>query len=865
MNVVIVESPAKAKTINKYLGSNYTVLASYGHVRDLPSKDGSVDPDKDFAMKWATDSKSNKRLADIASAVKSSDKLFLATDPDREGEAIAWHVLEILKKKKVLEGVDVKRVAFNEITKSAILKAMAEPRDLDQDMVDAYLARRALDYLVGFTLSPVLWRKLPGSRSAGRVQSVALRLVCEREMEIEAFNSEEYWSIPADFKGDAGKSFEAKMTVLDGDKLKKMSIQNADQADGAKKKAEATTYTIQSIEKKPKQRRPYAPFTTSTLQQEASRKLGFNAQRTMSVAQSLYEGKNIGGETVGLITYMRTDGVSMAMEAVHGCRKMIEDSWGDEYRPEKPNFYKNKSKNAQEAHEAVRPTDMFRRPSSVKSVLDQDEQKLYDLIWKRAVSSQMSNARMEQTSIEIAGSDGKTGFRASGSVQMFDGFLKLYQEGRQEDLDKDGDTRLPQVKEGESLSLEAVRPNQHFTEPPARFSEASLVKKLEELGIGRPSTYASILTTLRERNYVRMERNRFIPEDRGKLVTAFLENFFQKYVEYDFTANLEEQLDGVSEGKVEWKKVLHDFWGDFFEKTEEVLGVRTSVVLESLNEYMGPYIFKEREDGQDPRKCNSCDDGRYSLKVGRYGAFIGCSNYPECNFTRQIGESLEAKAEDDGPKVLGTWPENGEDITIRDGRFGPYIQVGEMVKGGEKPKRGPIPRDMSPADIDYEKALQLLSLPRPVGNHPETGEPIIANIGRYGPYLQHEKKYAKLSSTEEVFNTGLNRAVTLLAEAKGKSSGGSEPIKDLGKHPEDGEPIKVMGGRYGPYVKHGKTNATLPRGTAPENVTLEEAVEMIKAKVAKGPAKKKGKAAPKKKPAAKKKKAPAKKKAAAKK
>lgn len=853
MNIVIVESPAKAKTINKYLGSDYKVLASYGHIRDLPSKDGSVDPENDFAMVWEADSKSKKRISDIASSVKGSDKLFLATDPDREGEAISWHVLDVLKKRRVLKDVEIKRVAFNEITKSAILDAMAHPRDINQELVDAYLARRALDYLVGFTLSPVLWRKLPGSRSAGRVQSVALRLIVQRENEINDFISEEYWSIKADMLSERKEPFEARLTRLDGEKLDKMSLTNEADAMRANELIKTSDFSISSIEKKPTTRRAQPPFTTSTLQQEASRKLGFNASRTMQVAQSLYEGKNLGGETVGLITYMRTDGVQMSKEAVFSARHVIEENWGKNYVPEKPVFYKSKAKNAQEAHEAIRPTNLARRPESLSGALDQDELKLYTLIWKRTIASQMAPARLEQTRVDMLSSDGKVGLRANGSIMKFEGFLKLYQEGRDDqkssDTSKDdNDVRLPSLVDGEQIGVKTTHPAQHFTEPPPRFSEASLVKKMEELGIGRPSTYASTLSVLRDRNYVRMERNRFIPEDRGKIVTAFLESFFKRYVEYDFTANLEEQLDKISAGEMDWKSVLKTFWQEFHAKTEEVLGVRTSEVIDALNDYLGPYLFKG-ENPEKARKCPSCDDGQLSLKTSRYGAFIGCSNYPECGYTRQIGEDADS-ANAEGPRVLGQDPETGMDITVRDGRFGPYIQVGETEKGS-KPKRASIPKDMSPADITFDDAVKLISLPREVGTHPETGEMIYANIGRYGPYVQHEKKYGKLSSTEEVFSVGLNRAVAVLAEAKQKSSGPSE-LKALGNHPDDGEPVRVMDGRYGPYVNHLKVNATIPRGTDPESVTLEQAVEMIAAKAAKPKRATKKKAAPKKKAAAKK-------------
>lgn len=860
MNVVIVESPAKAKTINKYLGADYTVLASFGHVRDLPSKDGSVRPDEDFAMDWTVDRDSQKRLNDIARAVKDSDKLFLATDPDREGEAISWHVLDVLAKKKALKDVDVKRVVFNQITKSAILEAMARPRDLDQELVNAYLARRALDYLVGFTLSPVLWRKLPGARSAGRVQSVALRLVCERESEIEQFKPQEYWSVTAALAA-SGTAFEARLYGLDGNRLTKFELGNEQQASAATERARTGPHRVTHVERKPVKRNPYAPFTTSTLQQEASRKLGFDAQRTMRTAQSLYEGKTLGGEVTGLITYMRTDGVSMANEAIHAARNHIEERYGERYLPPAPRIYKTKAKNAQEAHEAIRPTDPTRRPADVASALNDDERRLYDLIWKRTIASQMAAAEMERTTLTIE-NEGGAELRAVGTVTRFEGFLSLYQEGKDDSQDEE-DKQLPAVSEGELVELTKIEPAQHFTEPPPRYSEASLVKRMEELGIGRPSTYASILTVLRERSYVHMERNRFIPDDKGRLVTIFLEKFFPRYVEYDFTANLEEQLDHISAGEVDWKLVLKDFWADFKPKTEEVLGVRNAEVIDALDDYLAPLLFAEREDGSDPRACPSCADGRLGLKTSRYGAFIGCNNYPECKYTRPFatGDNAEEKAEEDGPKVLGADPDSGFNVEVKVGRFGPYIELAEPVEKGEKPKRASIPKDVDQATLTLERALMLLALPRTVGAHPETGKAITASIGRYGPYVAHDGKYGRLTSTDEVFEVGINRAVAALADAAAKRKGGTKTaLKDLGEHPEEGGAIRVLDGRYGPYVNFGKINATLPKDMAPESVTLEQALELIAAKAAKGPAKKK--AGPKKKAPAKKtpaKKAPAKK------
>ncbi len=835
MNVVIVESPAKAKTINKYLGKDYKVLASFGHVRDLPAKDGSVKPDEDFAMDWIVDSDSNKRLTEIAKAVKEADRLYLATDPDREGEAISWHVLEVLAKKRALKGKEVKRVVFNAITKSSILKAMAEPRDLDDELVKAYLARRALDYLVGFTLSPVLWRKLPGARSAGRVQSVALRLVCERESEIERFVSQEYWSVEAALKNDSGKPILSRLFSQNGEKLQKMSLKNEAQAKEAAALVERTPLTVKSVERKPAKRHPQPPFTTSTLQQEAARKLGFSASHTMRVAQSLYEGKSIGGEVTGLITYMRTDGVSIAQEALNATRQVISGRYGDKFLPSSPRMYKTKAKNAQEAHEAIRPTDPARTPSEVAHALNADELKLYELVWRRLIASQMESALMERTTISIFNADGTAELKATGSVIQFEGFLSVYQEGRDDETTEE-ESRLPALKEGEVLALEKVTPKQHFTEAPPRFTEASLVKRMEELGIGRPSTYASILTVLRDRSYVKMDRNRFIPEDKGRLVTAFLEKFFDRYVEYDFTANLEEKLDDISAGNADWKKVLSSFWTDFKPKTEEILAVRNAEVIDALDDFLAPMLFAETEDGKDPRKCPSCDDGRLGLKTSRYGAFVGCSNYPECGYTRPFGSNSAENENDqaaDGPNVLGVDPETGEEVSVRSGRFGPYIQLGETVKG-EKPKRASIPKDVDKDSVDLEKALALLSLPREVGTHPESGKPITASIGRYGPYLAHDGSYAKLGSTEEVFSTGLNRAVALIADSKAKKPGGTKTVlKELGDHPDEGDPIRVLDGRYGPYVNHKKVNATLPKGTEPTEVTLEQALEWLAAKASK--------------------------------
>ncbi len=841
MQVVIVESPSKAKTINKYLGSGFKVLASFGHIRDLPSKDGSVDPEADFSMVWELDAASKKRVAEIAEAVKGSDRLILATDPDREGEAISWHLLEVLGQKKALrKDLKIDRVAFNAITKSAVAEAMQHPRKVDQALVDAYLARRALDYLVGFTLSPVLWRKLPGARSAGRVQSVALRLICERELEIEKFTAEEYWTIAAQASSEGSAPFEARLTILGGEKLKKFSLNNEASAIAARKIVESSSFTIDSIEAKPAKRNPPPPFTTSTLQQEAARKLGFNAQRTMRIAQALYEGVDIGGETTGLITYMRTDGVDMAGEAIADARRTIDHEFGDRYRPDAPRMYKTKAKNAQEAHECIRPTSFSRLPGKIRG-LDNDQHRLYELIWKRAMASQMQSADLENTTIDLLSSDKKTGLRATGSVILFDGFLKLYEEGRDEPEGEDGAGVLPKVRQGAAASVADVKADQHFTQPPPRFSEASLVKRLEELGIGRPSTYASILTTLRDRGYVTMDKNRFIPDSKGRIVVAFLENFFKRYVEYDFTADLEETLDEISNGDVDWKAFLREFWRDFSANIESVGELRITNVLDALTDALAPHIFPKKEDGSDPRACPVCSNGRLSLKTGKFGAFIGCTNYPECDYRRQL--SASEGEENSGDKVLGIDPASELQVFLRIGRFGPYIQLGEQEKGSaEKPKRAGLPKNWKVEDITLEKALMLLSLPREVGPHPADGVMIEAGLGRFGPYLKHDKLYANLPSIEDVFEVGLNRAVAIIEEKRanpraGRGSG-PKPLKELGAHPSRGEPVQIMDGRYGPYVKCGKTNATLPKGVDPQSMTMEQAVEIIVERENKAPSKK---------------------------
>jgi DNA topoisomerase-1 len=857
MRVVVVESPAKAKTINKYLGKDYVVLASFGHVRDLPAKDGSVEPDNDFHMHWETDARGKKALSEISKSLKGAEKLILATDPDREGEAISWHVQDELSKK--LKGIQVERVVFNEITKTAILNAMKHPRQIDQELVDAYMARRALDYLVGFTLSPVLWRKLPGSRSAGRVQSVALRLVCERESEIERFKAREYWTVEADLLTKGGAPVTATLSQLNGKKLEKFDLATQADAEAARKAVQAGPLDVWRVEKKRVKRHPFAPFTTSTLQQEASRKLGFTAKMTMQIAQRLYEGVDIGGETVGFITYMRTDGVTMAEEAVGACRSLITRNYGADYLPAAPRLYKTKAKNAQEAHEAIRPTDIFKKPEDVGRYLDRDQLRLYELIWKRTLASQMESAELDQVTADFADGKRKTVLRATGSTIAFDGFLKLYREDRDDPEDDEGEgKKLPPLTEGEAVGLKDVRPIQHFTEPPPRYTEASLVKKLEELGIGRPSTYASILSVLQERNYVRLDGKRFIPEDRGRLVTAFLESFFPRYVEYGFTAELEERLDDVSGGRIAWRKVLKDFWNAFSAAVGETKELRVSDVLNALDEALGPHFFPPRADGTDSRVCTSCGTGRLSLKLGKFGAFIGCSNYPECKVTKPLavasGDAGADAADQEGPKLLGK-SRNGYDVTLRQGPYGPYVQEGdadtlppvvkETKKGGRKetpakPKRVSLPKGLEPSDVDLEKALALLTLPRELGTHPESGTKILAGIGRFGPYLKHGDAFKSIPSGDDVLTIGLNRAVVLLAEPK-KGRGGHAAKaegRSVGNHPEDGKPVVAHNGRYGPYVAHGGVNATLPKNLTHETVTLEQAVELLAAKKSKGPAKK---------------------------
>ncbi|MGY6411431.1 MAG: type I DNA topoisomerase [Alkalilacustris sp.] len=860
MPVVVVESPAKAKTINKYLGDDYTVLASYGHVRDLPPKDGSVDPEHGFDMKWEVAADSRKHLRAIAEALKADPELILATDPDREGEAISWHLTEALAKSKALKkDTPVRRVVFNAITKAAVTEAMKNPRDVDMELVRAYLARRALDYLVGFNLSPVLWRKLPGAKSAGRVQSVCLRIIVEREMEIEAFRAQEYWSVAAMLRTLRGQDFEAKLTLLGGRRLERFDLASAAQAEVAVQAVLSRELVVDKVEAKPVSRNPAPPFMTSTLQQEASRKFGMGAKQAMSAAQRLYE--------AGHITYMRTDGIDMAPEAVAAARKAVGEFYGAEYVPEKPRIYKNKAKNAQEAHECIRPTDMFARPEKLR-LTDPDQRRLYDLIWKRTIACQMAGARMERTTVDILSRDGEVGLRATGQVILFDGFLKVYEEGRDDEDGEDG-RRLPQLTGGERVMLSpagglapafdkavaeaeakpedrgglrlhpaavmggdgAVLGLQHHTQPPARYTEATLVKKMEEIGIGRPSTYASIVTTIQDRGYVRKDRNRLIPEDKGRLVTIFLLHYFTRYVGYDFTADLEAQLDHVSAGERDWQEVLDRFWRDFSAHLQETAGLRITEVLETIDEALAPHLYPAREDGKDPRLCPGCDKGRLSLRTARSGgAFLGCSNYPDCRFTRP----LSAPSGDDAgipPEGVLLGHDGPDAITLRTGRFGPYVQRGEATAEVPKPPRSSLPKGWSPETTDLDRALMLLSLPREVGTHPEDGEPVVAGIGRFGPFVRHNKTYANLSEVDEVFTVGMNRAVELLAQkaARGGRGAAAAPLKELGEHP-DGGAVAVMEGRYGPYVKWNKVNATLPKDTDPQSVTLEQALELVAAK-----------------------------------
>ncbi len=842
MPVVVVESPAKAKTINSYLGSDYTVLASYGHVRDLPPKDGSVDPENGFDMTWEIAAASKKHVKAIADALKDDNALILATDPDREGEAISWHLQEALtKRKSIRKDTPVSRVVFNAITKTAVTEAMKNPRQVDMPLVEAYLARRALDYLVGFNLSPVLWRKLPGAKSAGRVQSVTLRLIVEREMEIEAFRNREYWSVKALVATPRGQEFEARLVTLAGKKLDRFDLANDTQAEMAVQAITSRDLTVLGVEAKPASRNPSAPFMTSTLQQEASRKLGMGARQTMSTAQRLYE--------AGHITYMRTDGIDMAPEAMTMARDAIKDRFGAEYVPSAPRIYKNKAKNAQEAHECIRPTDMAKDADALK-LGESDQRKLYDLIWKRTLACQMESARLERTTVEIGSKDQQVGLRATGQVVQFDGFLRVYEEGRDDVVDED-DKRLPQVHEGDKMDKRSVTPEQHFTQPPPRYTEATLVKRMEELGIGRPSTYASVVTTIQDREYVRKEGNRLFPEDKGRLVTAFLENYFRKYVGYDFTADLEDQLDKVSAADADYKDVLARFWKDFSAAIAETADLRITEVLEKINEVLEPHLFPATEDGKDPRLCPNCEVGRLSMRTARSGgAFIGCSNYPECRYTRPFGPpdpEAEASAIPPDGKLLGE--DQGEEIRVFKGRFGPYVQRGPVTEENKKPPRQSVPKDWPAEELELERALMLLSLPREIGPHPEDGIMVWANIGRYGPYIKHAESTsdrggtnANLEGLDEVFTVGMNRAVQLLAEkvaSRGGRGKAATPIREMGEHPDQGGAVNIMEGKYGPYVKWEKVNATIPKEIEPTDLSMEQAVALIEEKLAKSPAKRK--------------------------
>ncbi len=829
MKVVVVESPAKAKTINRYLGENYTVLASYGHVRDLPSKDGSVKPDQDFEMSWQMSDSGGQRIRDISKALKGADRLILATDPDREGEAISWHVCELLKQNSKTRDIPYERVVFNEITKTAITKAIASPRELDIDLIEAYLARRALDHLIGFSLSPVLWRKLPGSRSAGRVQSVALRLICERESEIEAFLTDEFWSVDTDFTTTDGGNLSARLTHLDGQKLDKLSLGTEAQAIAARQRIEAANWQVSAIETKRVKRRPSPPFTTSTLQQEASRKLGFSASRTMQIAQKLYEGVNLGSETTGLITYMRTDGVQMSFEAIGQIREAIQQTIGADFVPEKPRVYKSKAANAQEAHEAIRPTSIWRHPDEVSKCLDFEQFRLYELIWKRTIASQIADAQLDQTAADLSATTDHLTMRANGSVIIFDGFMKIYREDRDDQEDKSADPQnriLPPLNQGQDMAVQQVHPEQHFTQPPPRYTDASLVKRMEELGIGRPSTYASIMQVIEKRGYVLKDGKRFIPEHRGRIVSTFLENFFTRYVEYDFTAALEAKLDQVSDGKMDWRALLKQFWVEFAVAIEKAMTLSVPDVMKTLDSELEKLFFTPDENGKIQRICSKCRTGHLELKLGKFGPFIGCNNYPDCRYTRQIvaaGESDDDGQELDGDKLLGTDPVNQLPVYLKKGPYGSYVQLGgEEVK---KPKRSSVPKGKLLLDVDLDYALGLLSLPRDIGLHPQTSDMIQAGLGRYGPYLKYQGKFTSLKEGDDLLSIGINRAVDLLAEAA-KTAG-----RFLGEHPDGGE-VHLKRGRFGPYFEHNKLRAPMPKTLQMDSVTLTEALKILAAKAA---------------------------------
>ena len=823
MNVLIVESPSKARSINKYLGSDYKVLASVGHVRDLSAKNDAIDTENDFQMKWETSERGRKVIKEITDAAKKSDNLYLATDPDREGEAIAWHVEKLLRDNSSLSNLNIHRVTFNEVTKNAVLDSLKEPREIDENLVNAYLARRALDFLVGFTLSPVLWRKLPGSKSAGRVQSVALKIISERELEIEKFIPQEYWSIQGEFTNSENKTINARLALYEGNKVDKLDIKNEKEAEKIYGEIKNSKFTVGTITKKEAKRNPYPAFTTSTMQIESSRKLGLSVNQTMRTAQKLYEGTEIKGETTGLITYMRTDSVVMSNDAINQIRNFVTDNYGPNYLPEKPRIYKSKAKNAQEAHECIRPTNINLTPKDIKQYITNEEFKLYEIIWQRAVSSQMASAILDQVAVDIVNEDKKISLRANGSTIKFLGMYKIYQEVKDDDKVEEKELILPVMNEGERLNLKEVNKNQHFTLPPPRYTEASLVKKLEELGIGRPSTYASIIKVLQDRDYVILDKKRFNPHDRGRIVSIFLEKYFNKYVEYDFTADLENQLDEISDGKLDWKEVIRKFWETFKQLCDETVEKSNREVIDVLDGALGPHFFPP--DGNDEkRKCPTCNNGRLGIKVGKFGGFIGCSNYPDCKYTVQFNQLNDKDSSSlSGPKEIGIYPETGEMITLRKGPYGFYIQVGEGTKE-KKPKRVSIPKNFEPDAIGLNTAIQLLGLPRKLGFHPETNKTVSAGIGMYGPYILHDKKYKALEKTDNILDIELEKALELISKPTQR---GNATLKNFGEHPTEKKNITAHDGKFGPYVKCGKINASLLGDQIIDSLNLEEAIKLI--------------------------------------
>jgi len=823
MNVLIVESPSKARSINKYLGSDYRVLASVGHVRDLSAKNDAIDTENDFQMKWETSERGRKVIKEITDAAKKSDNLYLATDPDREGEAIAWHVEKLLRDNSSLSNLNIHRVTFNEITKNAVLDSLKEPREIDENLVNAYLARRALDFLVGFTLSPVLWRKLPGSKSAGRVQSVALKIISERELEIEKFISQEYWSILGKFTNSENKTINARLTLYEGNKVDKLDIKNEKEAEKIYDEIKNSNFIVGTVKKKEAKRNPYPAFTTSTMQIESSRKLGLSANQTMRTAQKLYEGTEIKGETTGLITYMRTDSVIMSNDAINQIRKFVTDNYGSNYLPEKPRIYKSKAKNAQEAHECIRPTNINLTPKDIKQYITNEEFKLYEIIWQRAVSSQMVSAILDQVAVDIVNQNKKISLRANGSTIKFPGMYKVYQEAKDDDKDEEKEIILPVMNEGENLNLKKVDKSQHFTLPPPRYTEASLVKKLEELGIGRPSTYASIIKVLQDRDYVILDKKRFNPHDRGRIVSIFLQKYFNKYVEYDFTADLENQLDEISDGKLDWKEVIRKFWDTFKQLCDETVGKSNREVIDVLDDALGSHFFPP--DGNDEkRKCPTCNNGRLGIKVGKFGGFIGCSNYPDCKYTVQFNQLNDKNGSSlSGPKEIGIYPETGEMITLRKGPYGFYIQVGEGTKE-KKPKRVSIPKNFEPDEIGLNTAIQLLGLPRKLGFHPESNKTVSAGIGMYGSYILHDKKYKALEKTDNILDIELKRALELISKPTQR---GNETLKTFGEHPTEKKIITAHDGKFGPYVKCGKINASLLGDKTIDSLNLTDAIKLI--------------------------------------